>query len=133
METPDLKDRVISAFSYLTAGWVGLIYFVILYFLKKNTSRFLRYNVFQSIFLALLLFLVSVACKFIFSIILIIPIINMLLSSILLLLNKPFIFNYSLIQFAVCVFFLYLAGMSFVGRYPKVYWISDNVIVKASR
>ncbi len=133
METPDLKERLVCAFSYLSAGWVGLIYFIILYFMKKTTTRFLRYNVFQSIFLALALFLISVVCKFVFSLILWIPFINTLLSGILLLLNKPFIFNYSIIQFLMCIFFLYLAGMSFMGRYPKVYWISDNIIVKASR
>ena len=29
---PSIPDRIISALSYLTAGWGGLIYLVILYF-----------------------------------------------------------------------------------------------------
>lgn len=133
MDEVELKDRIISALSYLTAGWIGLIYFIIIYFMKKPTTRFLRYNVLQSIFLAFALFIISEICKIVFGILLLIPFINMLFSSILLLLNKSFIFHYSLIQLALGLFFIYLSGMSFLGKYPKVYWVSENIIVKASR
>ena len=31
---PSIPDRIVSALSYLTAGWGGLIYMVILYFAR---------------------------------------------------------------------------------------------------
>ena len=42
-------DRLVSFLSYVTAGWGGMIALVILYIRKKNPSKFLRYNAFQSI------------------------------------------------------------------------------------
>ena len=95
-KTPvSIGDRIISVISYVTAGWVGLIYMVILYFMKKPASLFLRYNIFQSIFISFFYFLLCMILGFISNILLQIPLINALVSWFILLFNRPIIFEYS--------------------------------------
>lgn len=127
-----IMDRVVSCLTYLTAGWFGLIYFVILYFQKKSPSLFLRYNIFQSIFISLLLFVLSMSLGLLSNLLLAIPFINVVVSWVILLFNRPVFFEYSIIQFCITVLIFYLAGFSLLGKYPKVYGIS-KIIENAMR
>ena len=106
-QTPvSIGDRIISVISYVTAGWVGLIYMVILYFVRKPASLFLRYNIFQSIFISFFYFLLCMIFGFISNILLQIPLINALVSWFILLFNRPVIFEYSAIQSFVMGLFI---------------------------
>lgn len=126
-DSPSLGERIISCLSYLSAGWIGLIYCILLYFLKKSAGKFLRYNVFQSIFISLLYFVLCMTLGFICNILLVIPFINYLVSQILLIFNRPIFFEYSLIQTFVIGLVLYMAICSIVGRYPRIYKISKII------
>lgn len=127
-----IMDRVASCLTYLTAGWFGLIYFVILYFQKKSPSLFLRYNLFQSIFISLLLFVLSMTLGLISNLLLAIPFIKVVVSWIILVFNRPVFFEYSIIQFCITALVFYLAGFSLLGKYPKVYGVS-KIIENAMR
>lgn len=132
-KTPvSIGDRIISVISYVTAGWVGLIYMVILYFMKKPSSLFLRYNVFQSIFISFFYFLLCMIFGFISNILLQIPLINALVSWFILLFNRPVIFEYSAIQSFVMGLFIYMSVMALMGKIPRVYWVS-RIIDKSVR
>lgn len=132
-KTPvSIGDRIISVISYVTAGWVGLIYMVILYFMKKPSSLFLRYNVFQSIFISFFYFLLCMIFGFISNILLQIPLINALVSWFILLFNRPVIFEYSAIQSFVMGLFIYMSVMALMGKFPRVYWVS-RIIDKSVR
>ena len=125
-------DRIISVISYVTAGWVGLIYMVILYFMKKPASLFLRYNIFQSIFISFFYFLLCMIFGFISNILLQIPLINALVSWFILLFNRPIIFEYSAIQALVTGLFIYMSVVALLGKMPRVYWVS-RIIDKSVR
>lgn len=132
-QTPvSIGDRIISVISYVTAGWVGLIYMVILYFVGKPTSLFLRYNIFQSIFISFFYFLLCMIFGFISNILLQIPLINALVSWFILLFNRPVIFEYSAIQSFVMGLFIYMTVMALMGKIPRVYWVS-KIIDKSVR
>lgn len=132
-QTPvSIGDRIISVISYVTAGWVGLIYMVILYFVGKPTSLFLRYNIFQSIFISFFYFLLCMIFGFISNILLQIPLINALVSWFILLFNRPVIFEYSAIQSFVMGLFIYMTVMALMGKMPRVYWVS-KIIDKSVR
>lgn len=132
-KTPvSIGDRIISVISYVTAGWVGLIYMVILYFMNKPTSLFLRYNIFQSIFISFFYFLLCMIFGFISNILLQIPLINALVSWFILLFNRPVIFEYSAIQSFVMGLFIYMSVMALMGKFPRVYWVS-RIIDKSVR
>lgn len=132
-KTPvSIGDRIISVISYVTAGWVGLIYMVILYFMNKPASLFLRYNIFQSIFISFFYFLLCMIFGFISNILLQIPLINALVSWFILLFNRPVIFEYSAIQTLVMGLFIYMSVMALMGKMPRVYWVS-RIIDKSVR
>lgn len=132
-QTPvSIGDRIISVISYVTAGWVGLIYMVILYFVGKPASLFLRYNIFQSIFISFFYFLLCMIFGFISNILLQIPLINALVSWFILLFNRPVIFEYSAIQSFVMGLFIYMTVMALMGKIPRVYWVS-RIIDKSVR
>ena len=125
-------DKIISFLSYISAGWVGFIYCILLYIGKKTPSHFLRYNVFQSIFISLLFFVLAAVLGFIFNILLHIPIFNAIISWVILLFNKPILLQYSIIQILTIVLVLYLSVTSLFGKYPRIIWIS-KVIDNAAR
>ena len=125
-------DRIISAISYLTAGWGGMIIFVIMYIRKKTPSRFLQFNVFQSIFISLLFFVISGSLEIIVKILSYIPFINYLTAQILFLFNRPFIGSYSLVQAILSGMLIYLTVFSVLGKYPKIPGIS-KIIEYASK
>lgn len=120
-------DRIFSAVTYLTAGWAGMIILVILYFQKKSSSHFLRFNVFQSIFISLLFFVLASCIGLIMQVLSYIPFINYLVAQIAFLLGKPFIGQYSLIQAIMSALIVYTTIFSFCGKYPRIFWISKII------
>lgn len=126
-------DRFISCLSYVTVGWLGLIYCIICFIRKKSVSRFVRYNVFQAIFISLLYFVASMVLGFIADLLMHIPFVGTLVSWIYLFFNYSIIGGYSIIQILICGLFLYMALFSILGMYPRIYWISSRVIDPAAR
>lgn len=121
-------DRIISFLSYITAGWGGMIVLVVMYFRKKTPSHFLRYNAVQSIFISLLYFIIAMGLGLILKFLSYIPFINYLVAQIAFFFNRPLLLDYSLIQLFTTCLIAYLAISSLLGIYPRVYWISKNII-----
>lgn len=121
-------DRIISFLSYVTAGWGGMIVLVVMYFRKKTPSHFLRYNAMQSIFISLLYFIIAMGLGLILKFLSYIPFINYLVAQIAFFFNRPLLLDYSLIQLFTTCLIAYLAISSLFGIYPRVYWISKNII-----
>ena len=121
---PSIPDRIISALSYLTAGWGGLIYLVILYFARKNSSGFLRFNVFQSIFISFAVFVIGMLYNLCFEVLTHIPFIQIAVSWIDLILNKPTFGQYSLLQGIALVYLCYVVILSLLGKFPIIWKIS---------
>lgn len=125
-------DRIISVVSYITAGWGGMIYCIILYLRKKMPSRFIRYNVFQSIFISLLFFVLSLGVGLLLKFLSYIPFLNYIVASITFQFYRPVLFEYSLLQVFVIGLTLYMSGVCLIGRLPRVYWVS-KIIDRAVR
>ena len=125
--TAGIFDRTVSVLSYLTAGWAGIIVCAVLYFRKKSPSHFLRYNVFQSIFLSLLFFVLALGLGLVFKFLSYIPFINYLVAQIVLFFNRPVVFDYSVIQTFIITLVIYLSAFSISGKYPRIYWISQII------
>ncbi len=121
-------DRIISFLSYITAGWGGMIVLVVMYFRKKTPSHFLRYNAMQSIFISLLYFIIAMGLGLILKFLSYIPFVNYLVAQIAFFFNRPLLLDYSLIQLFTTCLIAYLAISSLLGIYPRVYWISKNII-----
>lgn len=119
-----LADRIMSALSYLSAGWLGLIYCIVLYFAKRPISNFIRFNLTQSIFFALLYFILSVALNFVFGILSHIPLIQVLVAWIQLLFFRPVLWHFSLLQLFINGLILYFVLFSLLGKKPYIRGIS---------
>ncbi len=122
-------DRLVSFLSYVTAGWGG----VILYIRKKNPSKFLRYNAFQSIFISLMFFIISYGLELILKILSYVPFLNYIVAFISLQFTKPVFFQYSLGQVFIIGLTLYMAIFALLGKYPRVYWVSSKIIDRQVR
>ncbi len=120
-------DRIFSAISYLTAGWGGVIILFLLYLRKKHVSHFLRFNALQSIFLALLFFILSMGVGLIANILKYIPIINYIVNSILFFFNRPILFQWSFIQLFLLGLTVYMVVFSILGKYPRIYKLSKII------
>lgn len=118
-------DRVISVLSYLTAGWGGLIIWIIFHFAHVNLSKFLKFNIFQSIFISFAYFIIYSLLGLCFYILSHIPIIQIASSYVQLVIFRPILLGYSLLQLLIVGLISYCVFFSFIGRYPKIYKVSE--------
>lgn len=125
-------DRAVSVLTYLTAGWGGIIISVIMYFRRKMPSHFLRFNIFQSIFISLLYFILAAGLGLISKFLSYIPFINYFVSQISFIFNRPVFYDYSIIQIFVAGLVLYTVLISALGKYPRIFWVS-KIIDHAAR
>lgn len=120
-------ERIIAPLSYLTMGFVGFIWLIIALFTRADLKPFLKYHIFQSIFISLLFAVLSILIGWVSNILGLIPIIKTIVAQLTFWLNMPFIFGYSLIQTVVYGLIIYLAVTSAMGIYSYVIWISDII------
>lgn len=126
-EKPFLIERIVAALSYITMGFAGFIWLILGIFTKSQLRPFTQYHIFQSIFLSIAYFLLSIMCGFVLNILSFIPFINRLVAQITFYLNTPLFGQYSLIQTVVYAIVIYLAVTSFMGQYSRFPWVSDII------
>uniref|UniRef100_UPI0040263E1B hypothetical protein n=1 Tax=Candidatus Stercorousia sp. TaxID=3048886 RepID=UPI0040263E1B len=126
-DTPYMIEKIIAALTYLTMGMVGFIWLIVGLFTKARLKPFLQYHIFQSIFISLAFAVLSTLISWISNLLSFIPIINRIVAQITFLLNMPLIFDYSLLQFVIYIFIIYLAVTAFIGKYSYIPWVSDII------
>lgn len=127
---PLLIEKIIASLSYITFGFVGFIWLLIGLFTKNNLRPYLKYHIFQSLFISIAYFLLGAFLGLIMNILSIIPIVNQLVLQITFYLNAPILFGFSLIQAVVYGIIFYLVITSFQGQFSYLPWISE--IIKAN-
>lgn len=132
---PYAIERILAALTYLSAGFVGVVWLIIAALSKKRVTNFLMYHIMQCIFLTIAYFLLTEFGKMIFFILYKIPIINMLLSNIQYYLNllSSFVFGLTFVQLITTTIILYLAITSFMGYYSYLPWVSDIISGQTGR
>ena len=130
--TPYLIERIIASLSYMTMGMVGFIWLIIGLFTKASLKPFLKYHIFQSIFISLGFAVLSIFVGWVSNILSFIPFINKLVAQINFLLNMPLIFDYSILQTVIYVFLIYLAVTSFEVN-SAIYLGFQTLLIKMSK
>ena len=125
--TPYLIERIVVSLSYLTMGFIGFIWLILGAFTKSQSSDFVRYHIFQSIFISILLFILNVLLGIINDVLSVIPFVKVLTQQIYYLFNAPMFMNYSIIQMAMYLFIAYLMITSALGVYTYVPFVSDII------
>ena len=126
-DKPYFMEKLVSALSYLTMGFVGFIYLVIVILTKKNLKPFLKYHIFQSIFISIGYYLLTIFIGLVCNILLFIPLINNITTMILYYTTINIIFGCSIIGLFVYAVLFYLVITSFQGKYSYIPWVSDII------
>ena len=122
---PNIVERLLAVASYLTTGFVGAIWLIIAALTKKQISNFVMYHIFQSIFLSITYYVVTLLATLLVVIISRIPLINQI--PIILNSSIPIFGGLSLIQTLTTIILIYLVLTSFCGLYSYIPWVSDVV------
>ena len=131
--SPYLIERIVVSLSYLTMGFIGFIWLILGAFTKSQSSSFVKYHIFQSIFISILLFILNVLLGIINDVLSFIPIIKVFTQQIYYLFNAPMFLNYSLIQMVMYLFIAYLMITSALGVYTYVPFVSDIISQNVGR
>ncbi len=123
-------EKIISALSYFTMGIVGFVWLVLGAILKLGLRPFLRYHIYQSIFLSFLFFIISTGLTLILGLLSYVPFIGGLIASITFLLSTPLLGTFSILNLLFILFIGYLVITSFLGKYSYIPWVSN--IIKAN-
>lgn len=123
-------EKLIASLSYLTMGFVGFVWLLIGIFTKNTLRPYLKYHIFQSIFISIAYFLASAFIGFILNILSIIPLVNQLVLAFTFYFNAPFVFGFSVIEVACFAVVLYLVITSIQGKFSYIPWVSE--IIKAN-
>lgn len=130
---PVIMEKIIAALSYITFGFVGFFWMLLGIFTKNNLRPYLKYHIFQSIFISIAYFLVSAFLGLIMNILSIIPFVNQLVLQFTFYLNAPIFFGFSLIQAVIYALIAYLVVTSWQGKFSYLPWISDIIDANVGR
>jgi len=121
-------EKIISIASYLTAGFVGFLYVIFAIVSKFTLRPFVKYHVYQSIFLSILCFVVMKFLELILPVLNLIPGIDFLVRTLVYFscLNIVF-FNFSVFHAVIFLVMLYLCIGVAMNKYSYIPWVS-NVI-----
>ena len=125
---PNAAERVISALSYLTAGLVGFIWLIFTYVTGKPPRPFIKFHVFQSIFISILYYLAGIIFGILFSFLKIIPFIGtLMLNLVYYIAQQPIVLGYSILHFVIILIMVYLIITALQGKYSRLPWVSDTI------
>lgn len=127
-DEPSLFERVLVGANYFTFGLVGFAWLIINAIRGGRLTPFVQYHIFQSFFLVMFYWLLTVFTSLIAQVLSFIPFINILVLKILFYLNTPFFFGqFSVVSGTVSLIILYLVLTSFQGQYSYIPWVSDVI------
>ena len=123
-----IMERIISALSYLTFGMAGVVWIIVSYIVKNRMSAFCSYNVYQSIFFAIFIYILSLFCSIVAGLLGAVPFLGGLINDFVMFFTQtPVYFGYTLWGLIVFAIVCYLALFSLLGRYPYLPFISDVI------
>ncbi len=126
-EDVGIWSRLGSAITYLTAGWGGFIALIIMHFAKQTPSRFFKFNVYQSIIIAFSIFVIGMGWHILFDILTKIPLIQIIVSWIDLIFNRPILISRSVTELFIFGLMIYCVIYSLSGKYPIIYKVSGLI------
>jgi hypothetical protein len=126
-ELPTWPEKLISAGSYLTMGLVGFIWLIIVTLQKGVLKTYLKYHIFQSIFITVLVAIASIVVNILLKFALIVPVVGDIVKIAYVFLTGSFIEGFSILNLIFSILMLYFAITALLGKYSYFPWISDNV------
>lgn len=123
---PSLFEKLTAILSYIFP-LIGFVFIIVAALMKKDLKPFLKYHIFQSIFIAFALWLILTGLTYLFNLLSYIPVLKNIIGMITFFLNTPIILGFSIITFVYCLFILYLIFGVIRGSDSYVPWVSDII------
>ena len=125
---PAPLEKIIAMLTYLNC-WIGFIWLIFAAILKKEIKPFMRYHIFQSIFIAFALFIVQMGLGLLINIVNYIPFINRVTGILVSFFTTglQIFFGYSVIQAFIFIILFYLAVGAVLGKYSYLPVVSDII------
>lgn len=124
-------EKVISVLSYWTFGMVGLVYWIIAIVMKQKLKTFVGYHILLSIFLSLLLYIISNILVLLSNLLGIIPFLKPLIFSLLVIFKSELIsvfgLHFSLVTLITMGLYTYLSVGAILGKYSYLPWVSEVI------
>ena len=127
------SDRVISAFTYATGGTVGIIWMIFCAVTKRPMSKFMLFNIYQSAFLSIFLYLASVLLQMAYNLLIMVPGIKILANIVYITFFTQFFYNWSVIGVMIFLTYVYLIFASIFGKIAYLPWISNIIMYQLGR
>ena len=122
-------EKLIAAATYIFP-LIGFVYLVIAALMKKDIKPFLKFHIFQSIFLAFTIWIVVAGITFAMNLLSYIPLVKNIVGMVTFLLNTPILFGFSVVTCVYLLFLVYLVIGVFKGTYSYIPWVTN--IIKAN-
>ena len=123
---PSAIEKFVAILSYINP-LIGFIVIIISAIMKKDMRPFLKYHVFQSIFLAFTLWIIASGLTLLMNIVSYIPIVKNIVSMITFFLNTPIIAHLSVIQCGYLLLVIYLIIGVLRNSDSFVPWVSNII------
>lgn len=121
-------DRIVSILAYFTFGMFSIIWLIYANLTKKRTSSFLAFNLYQAIFVSIVLFIFGYLYSIAVNLMSVIPFVGKFVHTFNIFFNEtPLWFNFTLSGFIVTLLVLYLSFISLIGKRAHIPLISDIV------
>ncbi len=120
-------ERIVAGLTYPTFGLIGFVWLILGLFTNAKLRPFMQYHIFQSIFISIALVLLGMLLEFILNILAVIPIVNIIVLNIIMFLNSPVLFNYSIIQIVIGAALLYCGITAFLGIRTYIPFVSEII------
>ena len=121
-------DRILSALFYCTAGFLGLIYLIFAYLTKRTISDFMLFNIYQSLFISIFMYILSFVYGIFVNIMSVLPFAGkfvILADSYIF--KEPLIFGCTLAGIVLLILTFYLITNCMIYKKPYIPFVSDII------
>ena len=124
--SPSVVERISAIIAYIFPLF-GFLFIILAFLMKKDMKPFLKFHIFQAIFIAFGLWIIITGLTYLMNMLSIIPIIKNIVGMITFFLNTPLILGFSVVTTAYSLFVMYLIFGALMGKYSYVPYISDII------
>lgn len=125
---PKLSDRIISILAYYTFGIFSIVWIIFANVMKKPISKFLSFNLYQAIFISVVLAVISLIYSIAINLLSVIPLIGGFARAFDIFFNQtPIYFTFTISGFFVTLIVTYLSALCLIGKKPYIPFVSEIV------
>lgn len=125
---PAFSDRIVSILSYITMGIFSIIWLIFANLTNKHLSPFLTFNLYQAIFISIVLYIISFLYQIAIGFLNAVPFINTYIRAFDIFFNQtPLYFSYTVSGLVITLLLLYLSLISLFGKKPFIPVVSNLV------